>query len=261
MRRTRTMSAFTTSWYWALIDALCEDPGIQTPVEDTSVPVLDSGNIDNNAFSYLDNINLHVYPELNINSFSSECKNNSLYQSFDLVKEKPSIGILNNINSCSGMVNDDYTNTDNSLDSSNITYGIYGNSFHGLFDIFSVNRRDSILQLLASDYIDKHVNWAEFCAINSVANCYFANYFSKKPAFYCHNVNVELSHCLALLSRFDDLECVASRSFVNICTFSMIFVFNICTFARNNINLLEKFTGMCYEPVCTSPALPRLFCF
>jgi hypothetical protein len=158
-----------------------------------------------------------------------------LSQSFDIVKDQADVGVLNNTSACSSILS-------------------------GLFDIFSVNRRDYIFQLFASVYINKHVTWVGDCTNNSLANCYFTDYFNKKSAFYSHDVNVDLSHCLALLSRFDDLECVASCSFVNICTYYMIFGINICTFVRNNINVPEKFLGMCCEPVCTSPVSPRPFC-
>jgi hypothetical protein len=47
------------------------------------------------------------------------------------------------------------------------------NFVQGLFDIFSVNRKDSLFQLLANVHLDKHVNWVGNCKNNSISNCYF----------------------------------------------------------------------------------------
>jgi hypothetical protein len=66
---------------------------------------------------------------------------------------------------------------------------------------------------------------------------------------------VELSHYVALLSKFCDLECFSSHSFINICTYYVIYGANICTFVENNIDLSEKILGNCSKPVITSLAL------
>jgi hypothetical protein len=135
---------------------------------DASVPVLDSGNIDNIKFSHTDNVNLNFFPELN----------NTLSQSFDIVKEKADVGILNNTSAGSSIVNSSFIpDTVNSFDHTygkdNFVNGNFINSFdntygadhfvQGLFDIFSVNRKDSLFQLLANVHLDKHVNWVGDC--------------------------------------------------------------------------------------------------
>jgi hypothetical protein len=79
---------FTTAWYWALIDFLCEVPQIQDPA-DVSVPDLDLGNyIDNINFAHSDSKILHVH------SVSTD----TLTHNFDLVKDKKCVDIFNAMN-------------------------------------------------------------------------------------------------------------------------------------------------------------------
>jgi hypothetical protein len=127
----------------------------------------------------------------------------------------------------------------------------------GLFDIFSVNRKDSLFQLLATVHLDKHVNLVGDCKNDSLSHCYFADCFNKKSALYFNDINVALSHYVALLSRFCDLECFSSRLFINICTYYVIFGVNICTFVNNDIDLPEKFLGTSYYQSWV--VLPPLF--
>jgi hypothetical protein len=74
---------FTTAWYWAVIDSLCEVPGIQAPA-DVSVRDLDFGNIDNINFAHSDSQILHVYSEFT----------HTLSHNFDLVKDKKCVDVL-----------------------------------------------------------------------------------------------------------------------------------------------------------------------
>jgi hypothetical protein len=132
-----------------------------------------------------------------------------------------------------------------------------GGDPQGAFNVFSVNRKDSISQLLASVHLDKRVNLVGNFDENLNSQCYFADCFTQKSALYFNNINTGLSHYVALLSTFCDLECSLSYSFINtcICTCYNIFGVNICTDAKFNIDLSEKIVATCCKPVITGPVL------
>jgi hypothetical protein len=163
---------FTTAWYLELIDSNKseEAPWIKDPA-DVPVSYRDLGNsIDNINFACSD----------------SKCNGNSestytLSHNFNLVKDIKCVDVLNDIelgntSNFYNMEKCNFISEDILKGKQNCVNGIP----QGMFDIFSVNRKDSLFHLLASVHLDKHANWVSNCENNTISNCYFADCFNTK---------------------------------------------------------------------------------